>query len=421
MGVAMSSQFAVEVSFGDATSLLDALPVLVWRADRTGELTYVNRTWLTFTGGTLEEQLGTGWLKRVHPDDRTRTEAAFAAHVRAGEAFELQYRFRRADGEFRWLLSRGAGAAERAERVGTALDFQPGHDLLTRAEKAQVVAEAGQHRAEEGQRVAEDAQRAALQAQRAAEEAQRRAEVAQRERDEHAAELARSNAELEQFAYVASHDLQEPLRMVASYVQLLARRYQGQLDGDADKFIRYAADGAARMQRLINDLLAFSRAGTRPTEASVVWPAEILTQTLADLREAIAESRADVSCGELPAVRGDAQQIAQLFQNLVGNAIKFRGEAPPVVQLDATREGGWVEFRVRDNGIGIDPQFFERIFIIFQRLHGPTKYPGTGIGLALCKKIVERHKGKMWVDSSPGRGATFHFTLPAADAGEVTP
>jgi light-regulated signal transduction histidine kinase (bacteriophytochrome) len=237
-----------------------------------------------------------------------------------------------------------------------------------------------------------------------------------------AQELTRSNKELEQFAYVASHDLQEPLRMVASYTQLLARRYQGKLDATADEFIHFAVDGATRMQCLINDLLSYSRVGSSHHEPVAVSCDAVIDQALANLRGAISESGAAIERGPLPQVRGDRTQLVQLFQNLIGNAIKFHGAAPPKIQIEAQLSSGpcsiggapaaQCRLAVKDNGIGIDPQYAERIFVIFQRLHGVCEYPGTGIGLAICKKIVERHGGRIWLESRPGQGATFYFTIP---------
>jgi len=225
-------------------------------------------------------------------------------------------------------------------------------------------------------------------------------------------ELARSNRELEQFAYVASHDLQEPLRMVASYVQLLSKRYRGKLGQEADEFIAYAVDGATRMQQLINDLLMFSRVGTRGNELRPVAMEAVLDDVLTGLQILRHETGATVTHDPLPIVQGDATQLGQLLQNLISNAIKFRGDESPRVHISATAHGHEWLFAVRDNGIGIDPQYHERIFVIFQRLHGRGEYPGTGIGLAVCKKIVERHGGRMWVESTMGSGATFYFTLP---------
>jgi PAS domain S-box-containing protein len=224
--------------------------------------------------------------------------------------------------------------------------------------------------------------------------------------------LERSNKELEQFAYVASHDLQEPLRMVASYTQLLERRYKDQLDDTAREFIAFAVDGANRMQRLINDLLAYSRVQTRAGEPELVELSHVLGQARANLATAIEESGALVTNDGLPAVMADPAQLLSVLQNLIGNAVKFHGEEPPHVHVSARERDGEVEISVRDNGIGIRKEHQERIFLIFQRLHNRKEYPGTGIGLALCKRIVERHGGRIWVESEEGGGATFTFTLP---------
>lgn len=225
-------------------------------------------------------------------------------------------------------------------------------------------------------------------------------------------QLARSNADLQQFAYVASHDLQEPLRMIGSFTQLIAKRYKGNLDSDADEYIFYVVDGVARMKRLINDLLEYSRVGTNAKAIEPIDCQEALKRVLASLQFAIEETGAVVTHGLLPTVSADDTQLGQLFQNLIGNAIKFHGDQPPRISVQADRaEDEWV-FSVSDNGIGMDSQYFDRIFVVFQQLHTSDKYSGTGIGLAICKKIVERHGGRIWVESTPGVGTTFYFTLP---------
>jgi signal transduction histidine kinase len=237
--------------------------------------------------------------------------------------------------------------------------------------------------------------------------------------DEQARELARSNAELEQFAYVASHDLQEPLRKVASFCQLIEQRYEDQLDDRGKQYIAFAVDGAKRMQQLINDLLAFSRVGRGAAEQPVVSGDEVLRQAIASLAEAVEESGAKIDAGPLPPVRGEPELLAAVFQNLIGNALKFHGDGdPPHVAISAARHdagGEWI-FTVADDGIGVEPEYAERIFMIFQRLHPKDAYAGTGIGLAMCRKIVEYHGGRIWLDAdAPDGRTTFRFTLPAVD------
>ncbi len=227
-----------------------------------------------------------------------------------------------------------------------------------------------------------------------------------------AADFARSNAELEQFAYVASHDLQEPLRAVSGCMQLLQQRCQGRLDARADELIAHAVDGSSRMQTLIRDLLAYARVSTHGRDLEPIDSETVLKEALSNLATVIQESGGVVTHGPLPTVAADPTQLLQVFQNLIGNAIKYRGERPPEVHIDVVHRTAEWQFTMRDNGIGIEPQYFERIFGIFQRLHTRREYPGTGIGLALCKKMIERHGGRIWVESQPGEGSTFCFTIP---------
>ncbi len=240
--------------------------------------------------------------------------------------------------------------------------------------------------------------------------AERTAELAQANK-----ELQRSNEELQHFAYVASHDLQEPLRKIASYTQLLEKRYGGQFDEKADKFIGYVTDGVQRMQTLINDLLAYSRVGTRGRPFEPTDCEEVFQTAVSNQETAISESGAQVTHNSLPTVMVDGRQLVQVFQNLIANGIKFRREESPQIHVSAKEEESEWVFSIRDNGIGIDEQYAERIFVIFQRLHTRTEYPGTGIGLAICKKIIERHGGRIWFESNPGEGTTFYFTVPRGE------
>jgi PAS domain S-box-containing protein len=353
--------------------MADSAPVLIWLADSDKLCNYFNKTWLDFTGRTLEQELGNGWMEGVHPDDLQRCSDVYAASFDARRPFQMEYRLKRHDGEYRWLIDHGVprllADGEFAGYIGSCFDITESrlaHDNLARQ--------------------AED--------------------------------LTRSNADLEQFAFIASHDLQEPLRMVASYVQLLARRYHDKLDQGAQDFIDFAVEGVTRMQRLINDLLTYSLVGTDTGDLGATDCNQVLAEVLANLRPLIEESQAHISQDLLPTMPAIASQVGQMLQNLIGNAIKFRAARPPEIHVGARRDGEYWVFSVRDNGIGIEPDYFDKIFMIFKRLHSREKYAGTGIGLAICKRIAERHHGRIWVESELGKGSTFYFTIPIMEPEE---
>jgi light-regulated signal transduction histidine kinase (bacteriophytochrome) len=256
---------------------------------------------------------------------------------------------------------------------------------------------------------------------------QQQIEQSNRDLQRHAAELAEANTQLaeantqlEEFAYIASHDLQEPLRMVTSYLQLLGNRYHDELDDDAEEFIGYAVDGATRMKQLINDLLAYSRVATRGRPLEPTDCEQLLEQVLSNLEVTIKENEALITHDPLPTVMADHTQLTAVFQNLIGNAIKFHAARQPQVHVSARQKDNEWFFSVTDNGIGISPEYTERIFVVFSRLHTREEYSGTGIGLAICKKVVERHGGRIWVESQPDHGSTFHFTLPASKERELS-
>lgn len=340
-----------------------------------GQYLYASPSCQRLYGYAPAEFMADGGLGRrvVHPDDL----AVFDRHLADVEAKhshrDIEFRILRADGALRWI----------AHTCQPVFD-EDGRYLGVRGSNRDITE---RKRAEEELRLTSE-------------------------------ELARSNAELEQFAYVASHDLQEPLRMISSYVQLLGSRYSGKLDKDADDFIHYASDGAARMQKLINDLLSYSRVGTRGKAFEAVSLELALSQALDNLKVTVKDSGAVITHDPLPSVHGDVGQLTQVFQNLIDNAIKFRGKASPQIHISVQMKGRECTCSVRDNGIGIDPEYGDRVFVLFQRLHTRREYPGTGIGLAICKRIVERHGGRIWLESKLGEGSTFCFSLPVANRSE---
>jgi PAS domain S-box-containing protein len=313
-------------------------------------------------------------LEVIHPDDRQRLDQSVKNTLEQGAPYDIEYRVVWPDSSVHWIAAKGQ--AHRGHE-GKAISLQGIVLDVTERKKAQ--------------------------------EAQKHDEA----RELRSVELKRSNDELQQFAYIAAHDLQEPLRMVASYTQLLSKRYKGKLDADADEFISFAVDGAHRMQLLIGALLAYCRVGTTGKELRETSSEAALEQALLNLQAAIQESGGVISHEPLPIVVADGAQLQQLFQNVVSNAIKYRSGEPPRVHVSAKKNGGkeWI-FSMKDNGLGIDPKYFEKTFVMFQRLHGRGEFSGTGIGLTLCKKIAERHGGRIWLDSEPGKGSTFYFAIP---------
>lgn len=332
-------------------------------ADFQGYFKQLNPSWEKALGFTSEELASKPFIEFVHPEDKDATLKEMENLSKGNVTISFENRYLTKNGGYKWLFWSATPYLE------TGLIYAAARDITDRKKMEQDI---------------------------------------KNKTDE----LARSNKELEQFAYVASHDLQEPLRMVASYTQLLAKRYQDKLSEEANEFIDFAVDGAKRMQNLINDLLEYSRVGTRGKPLVKVSTSEIVGKVLNSLKIIIDENEAFVDIGDLPDIYGDQTQLSQLFQNLIGNAIKYRGKASPEIKVEAADKGDRWVFAVKDNGIGFDKQYAERIFVIFQRLHTKEEYKGTGIGLAICKKIVERHGGTIWVESTAGKGSAFFFTIP---------
>jgi PAS domain S-box-containing protein len=370
---AREAQLALKTSEEKFRSLVEELPHLIWTTDREGKMEYVNTRWLQYTGMDTEQSQTLGWQHPIHPDDRFQTQKEWQDCLDQGKEFEAECRLLRAtDRMYRWQLIRAFPLHSTGETVqnwfGTCTDIQ--------------------------------------------------------DQKKQADDLKRSHEELNQFAWVASHDLKEPLRLVTTHLGLLERKYKDKLDADAQESIRFGVEGARRIYQLIGDLLAFCgielrdrKTATDPAPSETLEMDRILEESLENLAPAISRSGAQITHDALPQIHGPREMFQQVFQNLIDNAIKFHGDTPPVIHIGAkASESEWT-FWVKDNGIGIDPQYREKIFLLFQRLHPRGKYPGTGIGLAICKKIVDAQGGKIWVDSVPGKGSVFYFSLPKEFSG----
>jgi PAS domain S-box-containing protein len=347
-------------------ALVNAIPEMVWEAAPDGTMIIVSDRWLQYCGLTAE-QMAHDWPKLVlHPDDHDRCVQQWTQALAEGTNYEIEVRNRRFDGEYRWFLTRAVPARDAAGHItgwyGTTVDIH--ERKQAEEEQAQLITE-----------------------------------------------IQRANAELQQFAYIVSHDLNEPLCTMTNFLHLLTEHLQGELDAEAREYFAFVQDGAQRLQQLLKDLLAYTSVAGSTQTFTVVESETLLTQVLEDLHVTITANMASLTHDALPPVTGDATQLRLVFQNLISNALKFRGAPPPQIHISAQRNGTHWQFSVRDNGIGIDPHQATRLFRVFQRLHSRQEYAGTGIGLAICKKIVEHHGGRIWVDSTPGNGSTFYFTI----------
>ncbi len=345
--------------------MAESMPQKIFTATPAGGVDYFNRQWMEFTGLEFEQIRDWGWPHFLHPDDLEANLMAWRHAVATGEPLVLQQRFRRADGEYRWHLSRVHAMRDTDGNISMWIGSNT--DIHEQKEKEN--------------------------------------------------DLRRANEDLQQFAYSASHDLQEPIRNVAVYSEIIAKRYSAVLDADGRQFLGFLTEGGRRLATLINDLLAYTRAGIVESPAVKAASSVVLERVLSSLAEAIRESGATISHGPLPDVYMAETHLQQVFQNLIGNALKYRKQEPPRIHITATQQGASMRFSVQDNGIGIDRQYKEKIFGVFKRLHRDQKYSGTGIGLAICQRVVERYGGRIWVESAPGEGATFYFTIPEYVAG----
>jgi len=342
------------------TFMAESMPQKIFTAKPNGEVDYFNQQWMEFTGLSFDQIKGWGWTQFIHPEDLDANLAIWRHALETGEPFHFEHRFRRADGKYRWHLS----------RVHAMRDPE-GNITMWIGSNTEI------HE--------------------------------QKEKEE---ELRRANEDLQQFAYSASHDLQEPIRNVAVYSEIIAKRYADKLDADAQQFLGFLQEGGRRLATLVSDLLAYTRASMAEISETSVDASLILKNAISSLAEAIRESDAVITYDELPEVYMGEAHLQQVFQNLIANALKYRDESAPQIHISAARRGSQWCFSVRDNGIGIDPQYKERIFGLFKRLHHDRKHSGTGIGLAICQRVVQRYGGRIWVESESGKGATFFFTVP---------
>jgi PAS domain S-box-containing protein len=340
--------------------MAESMPQKIFTATPSGEGDYFNRQWTEYTGLTFEQIKDWGWTQYIHPGDLGDTVRGWKRSIETGEPFHAQQRVRRADGEYRWHLCRAH--AMRDARGNISMWIGSNTDIHE-----------------------------------------------QKEREE---ELRQANEDLQQFAYSASHDLQEPIRNVAVYSEIVARRYHDVLDQDGRQFLGFLTEGGRRLATLIDDLLAYTRAGVVDANTAPVDSSAVLQHALSSLAEAIRENGACVTSDPLPQVYMGASHLQQVFQNLIANALKYRKDDPPQIHISAADQGVAWRFSVADNGIGIDPTYKEKIFGVFKRLHRDQKYSGTGIGLAICQRVVARYGGRIWVESAPGEGSTFYFTVP---------
>ena len=391
-------------------TLTEAVPHIVWSANSAGSVESFNRQWQLYTGLTPEIGYGWGWLGALHPEDKSKSEANWRQSLSSGKPYETEYRLRGEDGAYRWFLIRAVAHQDSRGRItnwyGTSTDIHDRKLMMTELD------EKVQARTEELRAVVGDL----------------RDEVAERVKTEEqlkglTSELRRSNEELEQFAYVASHDLQEPLRKIQAFGDRLRTKYAASIEGGGKEYLDGIWSSATRMRQLIDDLLTFSRISVKPVTFRVVALNTLLEEVISDLDVRIRQTEATIEVGPLPMIAADPVQMRQLFQNLLSNAIKFhRRGVPPVVQirqriqdseLGSPTNSSLVTIDVIDNGIGFDEKYLDRIFQMFQRLHGRDEYEGTGVGLAVCRKIVERHGGTITARTCPGEGAIFTVTLSA--------